>query len=86
MKKVLVITYYWPPSGGGGVQRWLKFSKYLPENGWEPIIVAPKNPEYPVIDTSLENDISDKVTVIKLPIWEPYGLFKKITGRKRRKR
>ena len=83
MKKILIITYYWPPSGGGGVQRWLKFSKYLPENGWEPVVVAPENPEYPVIDPSLEKDISDQITVIKLPIWEPYALFKKITGRKK---
>ena len=40
MNKVLIITYYWPPSGGAGVQRWLKFSKYLPEFGWEPIILT----------------------------------------------
>ena len=38
MKRVLIITYYWPPSGGSGVQRWLKMSKYLPENGWQPVI------------------------------------------------
>jgi glycosyltransferase involved in cell wall biosynthesis len=65
MKKVLIITYYWPPSGGAGVQRWLKFSKYLPEFGWEPYIltVDPKFAAYPVIDESLMTDLPDKVKV-----------------------
>jgi glycosyltransferase involved in cell wall biosynthesis len=83
MKKVLIITYYWPPSGGSGVQRWLKFVKYLPAFGWKPIVVAPENPEYPVIDHSLQADIPSEAKIIKLPIWEPYGIFKKITGRKK---
>jgi len=82
-KKVLIIAYYWPPSGGGGVQRWLKFTKYLPENGWKPIVVVPENPEYPVIDPSLETDVPKEAQVIKMPIWEPYGIFKKLTGRKK---
>ncbi len=82
-KKVLIIAYYWPPSGGGGVQRWLKFTKYLPQNGWEPIVVVPENPEYPVIDTSLGKDVPKEARVIKMPIWEPYGIFKKLTGRKK---
>ncbi len=85
-KKVLIITYYWPPSGGGGVQRWLKFAKYLPENGWEPIIFTPDNPEYPVIDQSLEKDINPKLKVLKHPIWEPYQLFKKLSGRPAKER
>jgi len=83
MKRVLIITYYWPPSGGGGVQRWLKFVKYLPSFGWQPVVVVPENPEYPVTDYSLEDDISPQTDIIKLPIWEPYGIFKKITGRKK---
>lgn len=83
MKKVLIITYYWPPSGGGGVQRWLKFAKYLPEYGWQPIIVAPENAEYPNIDPSLIKDISKEAEVIKIPIWEPYKIFKLITGKKK---
>jgi hypothetical protein len=57
MKKVLVITYYWPPSGGAGVQRWLKFVKYLRLYNWEPVIYTPENPEAPAIDHSLEKDI-----------------------------
>ena len=83
MKRVLIITYYWPPSGGGGVQRWLKFSKYLPEFGWEPIIFTPEGADFPVVDTSLLNDVRDDIKVLKYPIWEPYNLFKKITGRKK---
>ena len=57
VKRVLVITYYWPPSGGAGVQRWLKFTKYLPEFGWQPVIYTPENPEAPVDDPSLLEDI-----------------------------
>ena len=53
MKKVLVITYYWPPSGGAGVQRWLKFVKYLPNHNYKPIVYTVENGEYPVIDDSL---------------------------------
>jgi len=81
MKKVLIITYYWPPSGGAGVQRWLKFVKYLPNCGWEPIIYTVENGEYPVIDDALVKDVSSDLKVFKTKIWEPYGFYKKITGR-----
>ncbi|MFR7808791.1 MAG: hypothetical protein ACLU4N_05665 [Butyricimonas faecihominis] len=59
MKKILIITYYWPPSGGPGVQRWLKFSKYLPEFGYDPIIItdAPEKAEYPIKYHTLEQDV-----------------------------
>lgn len=83
MKKVLVITYYWPPSGGAGVQRWLKFTKYLRNYGWEPIIYTPENPEAPAIDLSLEKDIPEGIRVIKTRIWEPYSAYKKFVGRKK---
>jgi glycosyltransferase involved in cell wall biosynthesis len=82
MKKVLIITYYWPPTGGAGVQRWLKFSKYLPQHGWEPVIYTPANPEAPAIDESLLRDIPRDLTVIRTPIWEPYRLYKKFTGQR----
>lgn len=72
MKKVLIITYYWPPAGGPGVQRWLKFVKYLPEFGIEPVVYVPENPTYPIIDKSLEAEIPKGVTIIKRPIFEPY--------------
>ena len=82
MKKVLIITYYWPPSGGAGVQRWLKFAKYLPQYGWEPIIYTPENPEYPSIDYSFEKDIPSGIQVLKTSIWEPYNIYRNLTGKK----
>jgi glycosyltransferase involved in cell wall biosynthesis len=81
-RKVLIITYYWPPSGGAGVQRWLKFSKYLRDFGWEPVIYTPENPEAPAIDDSLEKDIPEGITIIKLPILEPYSTYKRFVGMK----
>lgn len=71
-KKVLIFTYYWPPAGGPGVQRWLKFVKYLPEHGFEPIVYCPKNPSYPITDESLLKEIPKNITVLKQPIKEPY--------------
>lgn len=82
MKRVLIITYYWPPSGGSGVQRWLKFAKYLPENGWQPVIYCPEDADYTVIDESLSKDIPKEAEIIKGPIFEPYRFFRKITGQK----
>jgi hypothetical protein len=73
-KKALIITYYWPPAGGPGVQRWLKFVKYLPEFGIEPIVYCPKNPSYPIIDDSLIDEVSEAITILKQPIKEPYRL------------
>ncbi|MEF3079041.1 glycosyltransferase family protein [Winogradskyella poriferorum] len=73
-KKVLIIAYYWPPAGGPGVQRWLKFVKYLPEFDIEPIVYCPENPNYPIVDESLLNEIPKDVTIIKQPIKEPYQL------------
>ena len=58
-KKILIITYYWPPAGGPGVQRWLKFVKYLPEFNVEPIVFVPENPSYPLVDESLVSEISN---------------------------
>lgn len=75
-KKVLIICYYWPPAGGPGVQRWLKFVKYLPQFGIEPIVYCPENPSYPIVDDSLVSDISKEITIIKQPIKEPYALAK----------
>ena len=83
MKKVLIITYYWPPSGGAGVQRWLKFSKYLSEFGWEPVVFTVANGEFPEQDNSLLKDIPKNLEVIKVPIKEPYVIYKLLTGRKK---
>lgn len=73
MKKVLIITYYWPPAGGPGVQRWLKFVKYLPEFGVEPIVYIPENPTYPLQDTKLRDEVPQGVTVLQKKITEPYA-------------
>lgn len=73
-KKLLIITYYWPPAGGPGVQRWLKFVKYLPDFNIQPIVYIPENPTYPIIDKGLESEVSDKVIILKSKIFEPYGL------------
>lgn len=83
MNKVLIISYYWPPSGGAGVQRWLKFVKYLPEFNWQPHVYTALNGEMPVIDISLEKDIPAEAIIIKKPIWEPYSIYKKINGKKK---
>ncbi|MEI7500632.1 MAG: glycosyltransferase family 4 protein [Bacteroidota bacterium] len=83
MKRALIITYYWPPSGGAGVQRWLKFVKYLRDFGWEPVVFCPENPEYPESDDSLFKDIPPGLEVIKFPIWEPYSAYKKLLGQKK---
>jgi glycosyltransferase involved in cell wall biosynthesis len=82
VKKVLIITYYWPPSGGGGVMRWLKMSKFLPGLGWQPVIFTPENPDPSVIDESLIQEIHPETIEIKMPIWEPYDLYRKLTGKK----
>ncbi len=79
-KKLLIITYYWPPAGGPGVQRWLKFVKYLPDFGVQPIVYIPENPTYPIIDEGLLKEVSDKAIILKNKIFEPYqlaGIFSK---------
>lgn len=77
-KKILIITYYWPPAGGPGVQRWLKFAKYLPDFGWKPIIYTPENPSYPLLDESLLKDVPEHLEIVKTKIWEPYQLAEKL--------
>ncbi|WP_405381904.1 glycosyltransferase family 4 protein [Maribacter sp. LLG6340-A2] len=80
MKKVLVITYYWPPAGGPGVQRWLKFVKYLKDFDVEPIVYIPENPHYPLVDESFLSEVPKDITVYSHKILEPYrwaSLFSK---------
>jgi glycosyltransferase involved in cell wall biosynthesis len=75
LKKVLIITYYWPPTGGPGVLRWLKFVKYLPDNGWKPYVYTPLNPQAVILDNSLEKNIPQEAVVLKRKIIEPHNLF-----------
>ena len=78
MKRVLIISYYWPPTGGSGVQRWVKFAKYLPLEGWQPVIYTPENPEQLAIDETLAAEIPAEAEVIKTRIVEPYEIYKNV--------
>lgn len=83
-KKILIITYYWPPSGGVGVQRWMNFALELKSRGWEPVILTPENPQFDVKDQDLFERVKSLKTY-RIPIWEPFQLFHRITGNKERK-
>ena len=80
MKKALIITYYWPPAGGPGVQRWLKFVKYLRDFDVDPVVYVPENPGYPMTDDSLLAEVPENITILKHPIKEPYKLAQKLSG------
>jgi len=84
MKKVMIITYYWPPSGGAGVQRWLKFSKYLPEFGYTPIILTVEDTKasYAQLDYSLLKEVSPDLQVFRTDTFEPYNLYRKLSNKK----
>ena len=84
MKRALIITYYWPPAGGPGVQRWLKFVKYFREFGVEPIVYVPENPNYPLLDENFSSEFPADIKIIKHPISEPYR-FAKIFSKKKTK-
>ncbi len=84
-KKILIVSYYWPPAGGPGVQRWLKFVKYLPEFAIEPHVYVPENPTYPLLDEKLVSEVSDTVIIVKQPIFEPYGLASIFSKKKTKK-
>ncbi|WP_027419909.1 glycosyltransferase family 4 protein [Crocinitomix catalasitica] len=83
-QKILIISYYWPPSGGSGVQRWLKFAKYLPKNNWEPVIITvdPDKASYFLLDNSLLNDVDESIKIYRTNSFEPIRLFSKILGKK----
>ncbi|MGN0202217.1 MAG: glycosyltransferase [Candidatus Cryptobacteroides sp.] len=81
MKRVLVITYYWPPSGGSGVQRWVKFAKYLPSEGWQPVIYTPENPELTAVDRTLGSEVPPEAEIVRTRIHEPYNAYRRIMGK-----
>ena len=85
MRRALIITYYWPPAGGPGVQRWLKFVTYLKEFGIEPIVYIPENPHYPLIDQNIVSEVPKGIEILKLPIREPYGFAKVFSKKKTNK-
>ncbi len=80
MKRILIITYYWPPSGGSGVMRWLKMTKHLVDLDWKPVIFTPSNPDASIVDKSLCAEVLPKIEEIKIPIWEPYYIYRKLAG------
>jgi glycosyltransferase involved in cell wall biosynthesis len=82
-KYVLIVTYYFPPAGGPGVQRVLKFIKYLKDFGWTPIVLVPENPEYQARDESLMKELPKDLIVHRAPIFEPYDLYRKFTGKQK---
>lgn len=81
MKRVLIISYYWPPSGGSGVQRWVKFAKYLPSEGWQPVVYTPENPELIAVDKTLASEIPPEAEIVKRHIVEPYDAYRWVMGR-----
>src|SRR3990170_8293534 len=83
MKKVLIVSYYFPPLGGAGVQRVLKFVKYLPQLGWEPVILTVKNVQYPAYDASLLEEIPKEATIYRSGSFDPLRvsyILKKLFG------
>jgi len=80
--KLLLVSYYWPPSGGPGVQRWLKLVKYLARLGWQVTVYTPTNPESGAYDPSLLNDVPDTIHIIQRPIFEPLSFYHRLTGKK----
>jgi len=85
MERVLVITYYWPPSGGGGVQRWLKMVQFLPEFGIEPVVCHPANPDYPLIDETFLKEIPGELETVPVPIFEPFRAVRNLLGKKKKR-
>lgn len=81
LKRILIISYYWPPTGGSGVQRWVKFAKYLPSFGWQPVVYTPSNPERLAVDESLLKEVPPEAEIITAPIREPYAIYKKFSGK-----
>ena len=63
------------------MQRWVKFAKYLPSQGWEPVIYAPENADYPAIDATIGQELPDTLEVLRRPIREPYAIYRRLMGK-----
>jgi glycosyltransferase involved in cell wall biosynthesis len=83
MRKVLIITYYWPPAGGPGVQRIIKYAKYLPDFGWQPVILTVEHPTSPARDESLLANIPNDALIYKTNTLEPFNFYRLLTGRRK---
>jgi glycosyltransferase involved in cell wall biosynthesis len=78
MKKVLIIAYYFPPLGGSGVQRILKFVKYLPQYGWQPTVITVGNTGYYAKDESLLKEIEQlNIRIIRTQSSGPNAMLRK---------
>lgn len=76
--RVLVVAYYFPPLGLSGVQRTLKFAKYLPQFGWEPVVLTVEDRGYFAKDESLLRELEGlPVEVIRTPSMDPLHFFRK---------
>jgi len=76
LKKLLILSYYFPPLGLGGTQRAAKFAKYLPEFGWSPTVITVKPIAYWAQDLSLLTDLED-IRIIRTESNDPQRLLKK---------
>lgn len=70
MKKVLFISYFFPPVGGGGAVRITKFAKYLEKFAWQPIVLTPQKTFYPIQDPSLLKELSKNVKIERIGYFE----------------
>ena len=82
MKKILIITYYWPPKGGVGVQRWLKLTKYLSKENYHPVIYTPDGGVSPLVDESLIDSIPSGLEILKRKIFEPQRILSFFTKKR----
>ena len=84
-RRVLLVSYYFPPSGGPGVQRTLKFAKYLPKFGWDPIVltVDPRYASYPAVDADLDRDVPEETVVVRTKAWDPYSAYARLLGKRK---
>jgi hypothetical protein len=82
MKSALILTYYWPPAGGPGVQRWLKFVKYMEELGWDANILTVEDGTYSAIDDDLVNEVPEGISIYKTKSRDPFRFYNMLKGKK----